>query len=362
MKRCLTLILFFMLLFSLNAKAEEGYSDDFRYSVMPKDSLLSEDTELNDPSSVMKDLEKEHLFSYLGRQLSSAFRGGFETLIKGIAMVLFSVVVNRCSGNIQNQNLQLLFSFIVSISIALMCEESLRSSAEALKKAIEDMGIFTAACIPSFAVVMTAAGEGAGSTVFSAAMVLLGEIGTLVSNHLLLPLVDVFLAIGICSAVSDEYNFMTIGRNIRRFLVWVIGLLVMAFQMMMKLQSGAAAAGDQVAKKYIRSALASLIPMVGNTLSDGIDGLFAVASGVRVSFAIAGVLIIISIVLPSLLSIMIYGFGWKVCRWTAELMNDAAMRSISDVLANCYFIMLALGGAVALLGLFSFFGLILRAV
>ena len=109
---------------------------------------------------------------------------------------------------------------------------------------------------------------------------------------------------------------------------------MMAFQMMMKLQSGAAAAGDQVAKKYIRSALASLIPMVGNTLSDGIDGLFALASGVRVSFAIAGVLIIISIVLPSLLSIMIYGFGWKFCRWTAELMNDAAMRSISDVLAN----------------------------
>ncbi len=362
MRRCLIFLLMFFFLFPFSAEASGEYNDDFRYSVIPEDSLLSSETDLNDPASIMNDLEQEHLLLYLGRQLNNALGGGLETLIKGIAMVLFSVVVNRCSGNIQNQNLQLLFSFIVSISIALMCENSLRTSAQALQKAIDDMGIFTAACIPGFAVVMTAAGESAGSAVFSASMVLLGEVGALVSQRLLLPLVEVFLAIGICSAVSDEYNFMTIGQNIRRFLIWSIGLLVMTFRLIIKLQSGAAAAGDQMAKKYIRSALGSLIPMVGNTLSDGVDGLFAVAAGVRASFAVAGVLIVLSIMLPSLLSIAVYGFSWKICRWTSELMNDSAMRSISDVLASSYFVMLALGGAVALLGLFSFFGLILQAV
>ena len=362
MKRCSILFFVFLLFFSLTAAAEEGYSDDFRYSVTPEDSLLSEETNLNDPSSVMEDLDAANLFSYFGRQFKSAFGNALENLIKGIAMVLLSVIVNRCSGNIQNQNLQLLFSFIVSLSIALMCESSLRSSASALQKAIKDMGIFTTACIPSFTVVMIAAGEGAGSTVFSSAMVLLGEAGTLVSENLLLPLVDVYLAIGICSAVSDEYNFMAIGKNIRRFLVWAIGLLVVVFRLIMKLQSGAAAAGDQVAKKYIRSALGSLIPIVGSTLSDGVDGLFTVASGVRASFAVAGVLIVLSIMLPSLISIGVYSLTWKVCRWTAEFMNDTTMRSIADVLANSFMVMLALGGAVSLMGLFSFFGLITQAV
>ena len=362
MKRCITLVFLFLCCFSLMASAEQRYSDDFRDSVTPDDSLLSENTDLNDPSSVMSDLDTKNIFSYLGRQISSAFGNSLETLVKGIGMVLLSVIVKRCSGNIQNQNLQLLFSFIVSLSIALMCESSLRTSAVALQKAINDMGIFTSACIPSFTVVMIAAGENAGSAVFSASMVLLGEAGTIISEHLLLPFVDVFLAIGVCSAVSDEYNFMTIGQNIRRFLIWVIGLFVMVFRIIIKLQNATAAAGDQVAKKYIRSALGTLIPMVGGTLSDGVDGLFAVASGVRSSFAVAGVLIVLSIMLPSLISIGIYGFSWKLCRWTAEFMNDSTMRGIADVLSNSFFVMLSLGGAVTLMGLFSFFGLITQTV
>ncbi len=342
----------------LPVQAEEGYSDDFRYSVQPEDSLLSEDVDLNDPGSVMEDLQFEHWLSYLGRQLKDAFGEALGTLIKGFALVLLSVLVNRCGGTLQNQNLQLLFSFMVSLSIVLMCESSLRSGASALQKGIEDMGVFTTACIPAFTVVMIASGEGGGASVFSAAMVILGEIGALISENLLLPLTNVYLAIGVCSAVSDEYNFAAIGKNIRKFLIWVIGLMVLGFRTVMKLQSGAAAAGDRLTQKYIRSAVGSFIPMVGNTLSQGVDGLFAVAAGVKTSFAIAGVLIILSVLLPALIPIGINGLLWSFCKWIAEFMNDTTVRSIADVLANSFYLMLALGSCVALMGLFSFFGLI----
>ncbi len=358
MRRCLIVIFIVLLFMPLQAHADEGYADDFRDSVTPEDSLLSDDTDLNDPSSVMNDLETQHVFSYLLRRFSAAFGTSVKTLIKGISMVLLSVIVNRCSGNIQNQNLQLLFSFIVSVSIVLMCQNTLQISAGALQNAIDDMGIFTTACIPYFSVVMVASGEGAGSAVFSSAMVLLGEFGSLISKQLLLPLVDVYLAIGVCSAVSDEYNFMVVGKQIRRFLIWSVGIIVMLFRLILKLQSGVAAAGDQVTQKYIRSAVSTMIPMIGGTLSQGVDGLFAIASGVRTSFAVAGILMVLSIMLPSLISAGVHGITWGICRWMAEFMNDSTMRSISDVLANSFYVMLALGSAVALMGLFSFFGLV----
>lgn len=354
----LYMFLFGTLLFSIPIQAETNYADDFRYAVQPEDSLLSEDADLNDPSTLEEDLSFGNFWSYFCEQIKKAFGEALETLVKGISLVLLSVLINRCSGNIQNQNIQLLFSFMVSLSIALLCESSLRTGAAALQKGIEDMGIFTAACIPSFTVVMIAAGEASGASVFSAAMVLLGEIGTLVSKSLLLPLTDVYLAIGICSAVSDEYNFAAIGKNIRRFLIWAIGILVVGFRMILKLQTGAAASGDQLAKKYIRSAVGGFIPMVGSTLSHGVDGLFTVAIGVKTSFAIAGVLITLSLLIPALIPIGINGLIWSFCRWIADFMNDSTVRSIAEVLANSFFLMLALGGSVALMGLFSFFGLI----
>lgn len=362
MKKTLILCIFLFgtLLFSIPIQAEANYADDFRYAVRPEDSLLSEDVNLNDPNTLADDLSFSNFLNYFLDQVKKAFGEALETLVKGISLVLLSVLINRCSSNIQNQNMQLLFSFMVSLSIALLCESNLRSGAAALQKGIEDMGVFTAACIPSFTVVMIAGGEAGGASVFSAAMVLLGEIGTLVSKSLLLPLTDVYLAIGICSAVSDEYNFAAIGKNIRRFLIWAIGLLVVGFRMILKLQTGAAASGDQLAKKYIRSAVGGFIPMVGNTLSQGVDGLFTVAIGVKTSFAIAGVLITLSLLLPALIPIGINGLIWSFCRWIADFMNDTTVRSIADVLANSFFLMLALGGSVALMGLFSFFGLIMQ--
>lgn len=360
MKR-LFVLLCFLILLAVPAHGEEDvYNDDFRYSVTPEDSLLSDTTDLQDSGSVMEDLKFEHIFSHLMNWISTGLKGGLKTLTTGIALVLLSVIVSRCGGNIQNQNLQMLFSFTVSLSIALMCESSLQTSANALREAIENMKVFTTACIPSFSVVMIAAGEGASATVFAGAMVLLGELGTLIAESLLLPITDVYLAIGICSAVSDEYNFAAIGKNIRRFVIWAIGLLAVGFRLILKLQTSAAAAGDQVTKKYIKSAVGSLIPMVGNTLSEGVEGLFTVASGVKTSFAVAGVLIILSIMLPVLISIGIHGLSWGFCRWIADFMNDTTVRSIADVLANSFYLMLALGGSVALMGLFSFFGIMVQ--
>ena len=296
------------------------------------------------------------------RQLKEAFTDAMKVLISGISLVMLSVLVSRCSGNFQNQSLQLLFTFIVSLSLALMCESNLRLCAESLQKAIDDIAIFTSACIPAFSVVMIAAGEGASATVFSAALVFLGEAGSLISKNLLMPLTDVYLSIGICSAVSDELNFTAISKNIRKFLFWAIGLFVLAFRTIFRLQTSAALAGDHVVKKYIRSALSGLIPVVGNTLSDGVDGIFAVAAGVKTTFAIAGVLIVLSIMLPVLIHIGVYGLCWSFCRWIAEFMDDTAVRSIADVLANSFYLMLALGACVAMMGLFSFFGVITQAV
>lgn len=352
------MVLWMILFWGMVAEGEALYSDEFRYSVQPEDSLLSESTDLNDPESIKQDLEFKNIFSFLLRQFKGAMGDSIRVLLNGISLILLSVLVTRCSGNIQNQNLQLLFSFIVSLCVALMCENNLRSCAYSLQRAIDDVAVFSSACIPAFSVVMIAAGEGASATVFSAALVFLGKAGSLISKNLLMPLTDVYLSVGICSAVSDEYNFSAISKNIRKFLFWAIGIFVAVFRLILKLQTSAASAGDQVVKKYIRTAMGSLIPVVGNTLSEGVNGIFAIASGVKTTFAIAGVLIVLSIMLPVLIHITVYGFCWSICRWIADFMNDTTVRSIADVLANSFYLMLALGGCVALTGLFSFFGVI----
>ncbi len=361
MKRFLILFLIFVAIFSFSAFAEEAqYDDGFRNSVSTEDSLLSDETDLNNPQDVQEDISYKNIFGYLKRQLSIGVKSGLQLLIKGIALILLSVILNRCAGNVQNQNLQLLFSFILSVSLMLMCEHELRDCAGQLREAIQSIHVFTSACIPAFGVVMVAAGEGGGAAVFSGAMVLLGEISSLLGEYILLPLTDVYLAIGLCSAVSDEYNFASIGKNIRRFIIWVIGIGISLFRVVLRMQSGAASAGDQLTKKYIRSAVGSLIPMVGNTLSQGVDGLFAVAAGVKTSFAIGGVLILLSVMLPSLIRIGVCGLIWSFCKWVADFMNDSGVRPIADVLANCFYLMLALGGSVVLMGLFSFFGLMIQ--
>ena len=358
MKKSILIVLFLLLVFlkPINSFAEP-YNDDFRHSVPLEDSLLSENTDLNNPESIQNDISFEHIFTFIWDQFCASFREAAHGLTLGISLIFLSALINRSCDNLSNQNIKKIFALVVSVSMVLMIEGNLRNCASSLQEAIQNMGVFTAACIPSFSVVMIAAGEGGTAAVFSGALVLLGEAGALVSKSLLLPLMDVYLSIGICSAVSDEYNFSSLANQLKKFIIWFIGVVLLVLRLIMRLQTSTSSAGDAIMKKYIRAAVGGMIPMVGNTLSQGIDGLFAIATGVKTTFSIAGVLIVLSIMLPTLINIGVYGFSWSVCKWVSGFMNESTVERISSVLANGFFLMLALGGAVTLMGLFSFFGI-----
>ncbi len=358
MKRIL-IIFILLFLFAYPAEAEEErYSDDFRRSVELENSLLPDEIDLQEPEQLRDQLSWERIWEYLKDLFKKTIALGFQILIPGISMVMLSVWVNYCGNTFAGNSSRVVFALILSLSMALLGQKNLQEAANLMQSALESMKVFCTACIPSFSVVMIAAGENAGAAVFSSLMVLLGEVGVFVSSNLLMPLIHIYLSIGVCSAVGDEYNFSAVSQYIRRFLIWIIGLSVTGFRLILKLQAGAAAAGDLVAKKYIKSAVAGLIPFVGGSLSQGVDGLFSVATGAKTTFAIAGVLILISVMLPSLLMAGVYGFSWSLCRWLASFLNDKTAVKITDVLSNGYFLLLALGGGVTMMGLFSFFGLI----
>ena len=340
------------------ASAEEGYPTDFLDSVEIEDGLLSDETDLQDHNALQKELSIDHILEYLRKLLHKTIASAGKILLPGMSMILLSVWVNYCCQSFSGDGIKTAFSLVLTLSMTLIGQRGLKNAVEVLGKALENMKIFCTACIPSFSVVLISAGENGGAAVFSSLMILLGEVGVFVSSHLLMPLVHIYLSIGACAAVGDEYNFSAVAQYIRRFAIWAIGLAVAGFRLILKLQVGAATAGDLVAKKYIKSAVAGLIPFVGGSLSQGVDGLFAVASGAKGTFAVAGVLTLISVMLPSLLTVGLYGLCWSICRWVAGFLNDRSAGKMADVLANGYYLLLALGGGITMMGLFSFFGLI----
>ena len=356
MKRVFLVCLIFLWFTALPCYAET-YSDSFTDAIEPEQPLLSDSSDPNNPESLMQDLKPRRIFSYLWTQIKVSFRDAASTLSRGVALVLLSVLLDRLTDSVSRGKNHAVFNLVMALSVFLICSESLSTSLSSLQKAIDDMGVFTAACIPSFSVVMIAAGEGIGAGIFSATMILVGEIGTLVSKNLLLPLTQVYLSLGICSIVGGEYDFSSLSRNIRKFVVWCVGILVFLFRTVLKLQFTTAAAGDRMAQKYLQMAVGTLIPMVGSSLSQGVDGLFSVASGVKTSFAVAGVLIVLSVMIPVLIRVGIYGAIWSLCRWFSSYINEKSVGTIAGVLENGFYMMLALGGCMALMGLFSFFGI-----
>ena len=358
MKRILLIL--FLLAFLSPVSFGEEYADDFRYAVDPDDPLLSSQTELQDPSGLSEDLRFNSFVAYFFRQIAAAGKKGFKMLAFGVALALFSALVGRLSGSMRNRNYQLIFSFVVSLSAAMMCGGFLQQTASELQAALKSMKVFTAACIPSFTVVMIGAGESGGASVFSALMVALGEISALISDAVLLPLTDVYLALGICVSVSDEFHLEKFAARIKKILTGAIGLCVGAFHLIGKLQSSAANAGDTVLKKTIRSAVGSMIPMVGSNLAEGLEGLFAAANGVKTSFAIAGVLIVLSVMCPVLIHAGLYGLCWSGCRWLAEFLDEKAISELFKVLSDGFYMVLILGCGVTFMGLLSFFGLMVK--
>ena len=297
-----------------NLDFEEIYKEQFRLSgadrlkkELPKeiekdlDFLGIENIDWKDLSKL--DIKKVYIF------ILNKFKNRIPSVIKSILTVLSLIII--CSIflsaklSIDKKKIEKVLNFVCTLSICIVI---IKPIVGAILKAANIIGIlskFTMSYIPIMAGIMYASGQSLLGGTYSTVMILFSEFIMQISAKVLIPILNIFLAVSIATSLPSNCSFSNVCSIFSKAVKWIIGISTTMFVGVLLVQSVITSAADNVGTKTLKFMISGSVPVVGKTLGDALlvinGSIKLLKSGVGAFFLLAVGIIFIPVILDCLI-------------------------------------------------------------
>ena len=285
-----------------------------------------------------------------------SFLNCIKNCLKLSFLICFVILLSMFLRGVQTENsyLQNTYSSAVFISIIAICFPSIQQTLNLVKESVESLNVFCASAIPVIVSLCISSGHSFSGAVFSTAVSFISTILQRISNSILIPLTCLFLSSSLISKMSSNFSFASIDAQIKKFIKWVITSFVTLFSFVMSLQNFLSASSDSVLKRSVKNAVGSFIPIVGNTLSTSVDSMFTIASNTKNIYSVIGVVVIVSIFLPTVMTCLCYGLSLSLAKTFALVVGEGKTASIIESVADLFYILCGICAACVIMMIVSF--------
>ena len=224
--------------------------------------------------------------------------------------------------------------------------------------ALSDGQVFMAGFVPVFAAFLAAGGSVAGSSTYQVFVLFLTEGFMQLTNAVLFPLLQMGTAAGIADAIAPKMKLGRLADGFRTAVTWLLGTVTALFSAMLSVRSFVASAADTLASKSVRLLTAG-IPIVGSAVSEAYSTVQGSIRLLRNGTGAVGVLVILWLTLPPLLSLLIYRAVFGLMQLLSELAgaeslaklykNMQTVLSAAFAMLICDAVMLTVSGALMIL-------------
>ncbi|MCR4761062.1 MAG: stage III sporulation protein AE, partial [Oscillospiraceae bacterium] len=237
--------------------------------------------------------------------------------------------------------------------------EPLCGCLERTADALETGQAFMAGYIPVFAGFLAAGGSVAGGAAYHVFVLFLTETVMLLANRLLFPLLQWGTALGIADAVNPKLRLGQFVSGFRTAVTWTLGTVMALFSALLSVRSFVASAADSLAAKSAKLLTSSVIPVIGSAVSDAYGTVQGSIILLRNSTGAVGILVIIWLTVPPLLSLLCYRAVFRLMQIVAEtagtetlgslFRNAQTVLSAAFAILVCYAVMLIFSSAIMMI-------------
>ncbi len=280
----------------------------------------------------------------LGGAVRSAFRAGLATS----AAVLAASVLCGVAGELTPDRgkgidyVNLAGTAAIAVSAAGGFTTLMGEAASAVGE-LTDLGTML---LPVMASVSAATGAvSSGAAKYAASALFLNVLGTL-SKKLVIPLIYMYLAASLGQAAFGG-GAGGVAKLIAGLVKRALVITALAFSVYLGAVSLIASSADAAAVKLTRTAISTLLPVVGGMVADASDTLLSGMGVIRGALGAAGLVAVAAVCLGPVARLLINA---ALLRCAAALAGTVAPRPVSDFIASVaegYSLMLALTGAEA---------------
>lgn len=286
------------------------------------------------------------IMALLGKNIISALK----TVSSVMVVVIIHSVLKAISENLGNEGVSKIAYYIEYILIITLIMTNFSSIITEMKIALQNLAGFASSLIPLMITLMITTGNIVSSSMIQPILLLLV---TFISNFvtaILIPIILVSTALGIISKISDQAQIGKLSKFLKSSMVWILGTVLTLFVSVTSLEGGLTASVDGVTAKAAKTAVSSVVPVIGSILGDAVNTIMGCSNIIKNAVGIIGIIVIISICLKPILSLaalsITYYFGAALC----EPVADKKIVEIMELMGGTFKIFLAvMFGITALL-------------
>lgn len=314
-----------------------------------------------DPSQpeTMLSVTPEDFLAQLWETVRDEAAAPFRLLPALLMLTLAAAMLHSLSDAAGGKDMQPALSFLCTMLCAGTVITPVLAALQRTEETLRAGELFTAGFVPVFAGFLAAGGNpGTGASYQLFVMFLAGTVMA-VTERILLPVLRMACALGITDAVAPELKLKGLVSGLRTAVTWTLGAIMTLFSALLTIRSFVASAADSLGTKTVKLLSSSLIPIVGSAVSDAYGTVQGSIALLRNGVGAAGILAIVWLTVPPLLSVGLLRIILILCRICAEmtdadsaaalLRNAESMLSAAFAMLVCYALMQIFSAAIALM-------------
>lgn len=333
-----SIILFLTLSINCNAQSYLEAVDDFICATPENEFNITADD--FGYESIINKIQFPNILNFIIKILNFTAKQAFPLFLTTITIVLLFQLVN----NFNFKESPLLSSLISNVSMCAIMSFALRllyNNISVVEKTIEKTQIFSTAAVPAVTAISISSGSSLSAVVFSTSISVIYSLFQYIADGLLVPLLTIFITIGLSDNFSNEFNFSSLCALFKKWIYGIIVAFVGLFSLSITVQNILTSTNDSFIKKSIRYAVSKLIPLVGTSLSGGLETMFALASTTGTTLSIFGMLVIFSLFLPVIVGNLIYGLILSACKYICDFFGLNKLSNTIGTIAESFYILCA---------------------
>ncbi len=215
---------------------------------------------------------------------------------------------------------------------------------------------FSKAILPTLCAAAVSAGAFTSAAAKYAATAMFMDILISIGTKIIMPLITGYMAAIISGAALGKDTLTRVADMLKWICTTALTLLTMAFTAYLSITGLVSGKADEVTARMTKTALGTLLPVVGETISSAAETLVAGAGIVRNTIGIVGLLAVAAVCLIPVLKLGAHYLVYKGTAALSETLTDKRMAELISGVGTAFGMVLALvgvAGAMLFISIYS---------
>lgn len=285
------------------------------------------------------------IFALLGDNVKTALA----TIGSVMAVVVVHSVLKAISENLGNENVSKIAYYIEYILIITLVMANFSSIITEMKQAVQNLTGFANSLIPLMITLMITTGNIVSSGMLQPILLLLITFISNFMTNVLIPIALVSTALGIISKISDEAQVGKLSKFLNSSMVWVLGTVLTLFVSVTSLEGGLTTSIDGVTAKAAKTAISSVVPVIGNILGDAVNTIMGCSNIIKNAVGVVGIIVIIAICIRPIIQLAVLTITYYLGAALCEPIADEKVVGILEQMGGTFKIFLAVMSAMTVM-------------